>query len=152
MILRAVALESGRAEPERHVDALGHEVLVVVCRQDLDLQLRVLLHKRGKPRDDFPERETCRRADTERAAQLTRSARLVVGLVERRQDRLNAHQVRRAGLGQCHRSQGAAEERRADLLLERGDQSGCRRLRQAELAASTGKVADARGAGKQSEC
>ena len=43
------------AEPERHVDALGHEVLVAVVRHELDLQRRVLLHKRGKPRDDFPE-------------------------------------------------------------------------------------------------
>jgi hypothetical protein len=39
-----------------------------------------------------------------------------------------------------------------DLLLERGDQPGCRRLREAELAASTREVADARGAGKQFEC
>ena len=59
MILRAVALEAGQgAEPERHVDALGHEVLVAVVRHELDLQRRVLLHKGGKPRDDFPEHET----------------------------------------------------------------------------------------------
>ena len=94
--------------------------------------------------DDVPTRSEPRNSPVPRA--------LVVGLVERRQDRLDAHQVRRAGLGQRHRSRGATEERGADLLLERGDQPGRRRLRRAELAASTGEVADARGADKQSKC
>jgi hypothetical protein len=114
-----------RSEAKRHVDALGHQVLVAIVQREIDAQCRMKLHEGRQPRDHFPQPETQGQRDTQGATQLAGSARGVIGLFQRHQDRLDSRQVVRARFRQRQASSGARHQSRAHLTLELTGDARC---------------------------
>ncbi len=140
-----------RAEAKRDVHAFLDRVLPMVADRQVDVQRRMPRQKRRHQRNDLAHAEAGRHGDAQRPPQLQRPARRVIGLLERRQDRLDARQVVGAGIGQREGTRRAGDERGADVLLERGDDAGDRGLRQVQLARRGGEAAGAGDAHEEAE-
>jgi hypothetical protein len=81
--------------------------------------------------NDLAHPEALRHRDPQRAAQLGRATRGVIGIFERSQDRLDACEVVVADLGQRDGARGADHQGFADVALQRRDDvetDGCDRF------------------------
>jgi hypothetical protein len=122
-----------RSEAKRDIDALGHQVLVAIVQQQIDVQHRMKRHEGRQPRNHFSHAETQWQRNAQRSTQLTSATRGVIGLLQRRQDRLDSRQVARARLGQGQPSRGARDQARPYLTLEFGGDARCGGLGKAKL-------------------
>src|SRR6266850_818767 len=135
-----------RTETESDVHPLRDQRLALIVDEQHDAQLRVALEELVEPRDQPMHGKARRGSDSHDAAQLSGAARRVIGLLQRRQRRLDARQVLGAGFGQRERARAAGEERGADFPFQRRDDARRRGLRQAELAPGAREAAGARHA------
>jgi hypothetical protein len=82
-----------RSEAKRYIDALGHQILVAIVQREINAQCRMKLHEGRQPRDHFPQPETQWQRDAQGSTQLAGTPRGVIGLLQRRQYRLDSRQV-----------------------------------------------------------
>jgi hypothetical protein len=97
-------------------------------------------HEVRKPGDDLPHGKVRSHPNPQCSAQLSRSARSVFRLVELGQDRLEASQEVRAGVGQRYCARGPDEQRDADFALQRRDRPRRGRLRNVQFTTGRGKA------------
>src|SRR6266853_6687391 len=109
-------------------------------------------HEIRKPGDDLPYGKGRCQTDPQYSAQFSRSARSVFRLVELGQDRLDASQEVRAGVGQRYGPRGPDEQRDPDFALKRRNRPGRGRLRNVQLTTGRGKASLAGDPSEQSQC
>jgi len=97
-------------------------------------------HEVRKPGDDLPYGKVRSQTDPQYAAQLSRSARSMLRLVELGEDRLDASQEVQAGIGQRYCACGPHEQRGPDFALQRRDRPRRGRLRNVQLTTGRGKA------------
>src|SRR6185295_16964910 len=94
------------------------------------------LHEGRQQRDHFSQPETQWQRDAQGSTQLAGTPRGVIGLLQRRQYRLDSRQVVRARFCQRQASRGTRHQSRTHLTLEFTGDARCGGLGKTKLAAS----------------
>jgi len=110
------------------------------------------LQELGQAGNDFADAERDGNGDAQDASQFPGSARRVIGLLERGQERFDPREIVRARFRQLHRVGRPDDQRGADLLLEPRENSRHRRLRQAKLASGARETPALRRPDKGPQC
>ena len=94
----------------------------------------MLVQEPAQPRDDLSDGDAGRQPDPQHSAHLASAARRLIRFLEGIEDRLDASEILAARLRENNRTGRPRQERCSDVALERSDDPGRRRLRDAELA------------------
>ncbi len=88
-----------RSEPQRDIDAFGHQILPVIDKQQLDVQSRMPIKENRQARNDLAHGKARAETDAQPAAELARAPRRLFRLFELRQKRFDTREKVSTGVG-----------------------------------------------------